>query len=102
MKFIFCTCNVSMLERVTNLLEASEVNDYQVADKIIARSVKGDPRFDTAVWPGFNVIITMQITDNEKAAVIIDRLRTSNKENAVNIDELLTVCSWEMDNYFFD
>ena len=24
------------------------------------------------------------------------------KENAAGSDELLTVCSWEMDNYFFE
>jgi hypothetical protein len=102
MKFIFCTCNVSMLERVIGLLEANEVNDYQVTDKIITRSVKGAPRFDTAVWPGYNVNITMQITDNTKSATILNLLRNYNNDNGSNDDELLTVCSWEMDNYFFD
>jgi hypothetical protein len=91
-----------MMERITNLLEANEVNDYQIADKIISRSVKGDPRFDTAVWPGYNVNITMQITDNRKSAEILEILKSFNKENTANTDELLTVCSWEMDNYFFD
>jgi hypothetical protein len=91
-----------MLERVTNLLEANEVNDYQVADKIIAKSVKGSPRFDTAVWPGYNVTITMQITNNMKSEMILSILRNFNKENTTNTDELLTVCSWEIDNYFFD
>lgn len=91
-----------MLERITNLLEANEVNDYQVADKIIAKSIKGDPRFDTAVWPGYNVAITMQIIDNWKAELILEILRNLNKENAASSDELLTVCSWEMDNYFFE
>jgi hypothetical protein len=91
-----------MLEWVTNLLEANDVNDYQIADKIIAKSVKGAPRFDTAVWPGYNVTITMQIKDNDKSASIIDIFRSFNKENTANCDELLTVCSWEIDNYFFD
>jgi hypothetical protein len=91
-----------MLERVTNLLETNEVNDYQVADRIIAKSVKGAPRFDTAVWPGYNVTITMQITDDRKSGIILDILRNFNKENTANVDELLAVCSWEMDNYFFD
>jgi hypothetical protein len=91
-----------MLERVTNLLEANDINDYQIADKIIAKSVKGAPRFDTAVWPGYNVTITMQINDTDKSASILDILRNFNKGNTANCDELLTVCSWEMDNYFFD
>lgn len=91
-----------MLERVTNLLEVNEVNDYQVADKIIAKNIKGDPRFDTAVWPGYNVTITMQITDDSKSDMILEILRKYNKENTASTDELLTVCSWKMDNYFFD
>ena len=91
-----------MLERVTALLEANEVHDYQVADNITAKSVKGDPRFDTAVWPGYNVNITTQITDDSKATMLLSALRKFNKENASNPDELLTVCCWEMEYYFFD
>jgi hypothetical protein len=91
-----------MLDRITNLLEINEVNDYQVTDKVIAKSVFGDPRFDTAVWPGYNVIITTQITDDSKASMILSTLRKFNKENAANPDELLSVCSWEMEHYFFD
>jgi hypothetical protein len=90
------------MERVTTLLEANEVNDYQVADKVIARSVTGSPRFDTPVWPGYNVNITLQISDNKKASSIIELLKNFNKENVSGSDEFLTVCSWEMENYFFD
>ena len=102
MKFIFCTCNISMEEQVLALLETNEVSDYQVTDKTIAKSVKGSPRFDTAIWPGYNVNITMQIEDNNKATDIIALLKKFNQESALNPDELLTVCSWEMENYFFD
>jgi len=102
MKFIFCTCNVSVSERITLLLEANEVHDYQMTDRVIARNVKGNPRFDTSVWPGYNVTITMQFSNENKAAEIVGLLRKFNKESAFNDDELLTVCSWEMDDYFFD
>jgi hypothetical protein len=102
MKFIFCTCNVSVSERITSLLEANEVRDYQMADRVIARNVKGNPRFDTPVWPGYNVTITMQFGNESKAAEIVSLLRKFNKESAFNDDELLTVCSWDIDDYFFD
>lgn len=102
MRFIFCTCNVSVSERVIALLEANNVMDYQVADRVIARNVKGDPRFDTAIWPGYNVTITMQFSNDDKATEIINLLRRFNIESAFNDDELLTVCSWTMDNYFFE
>jgi len=102
MKFIFCTCNISMLDQVTQLLDKNDVTSYQFTDKVLSRSEKGSPRFDTAVWPGYNVNITMQINSDDKAERIIDLLRKFNKEKAFSDEELLTVCSMKMDNYFFD
>jgi len=102
MKFIYCTCNVSVSERIIALLESNEVRDYQLVDHVIAKNVIGDPRFDTAVWPGYNVTITMQFGKEDKAARIIDILKKFNKESAFNNDELLTVCSWSIDNYFYE
>jgi hypothetical protein len=102
MKFIFCTCNVSMMEQVISLLENNGVTNYQVADKITARSNIGSPRFDTAVWPGYNVNITVQIKENDKAAEILDLLRIFNRESAFSDEERVTVCSFEMDNYFIN
>lgn len=91
-----------MMEQVISLLETNGVTDYQVTDKVIASSSLGSPRFDTAVWPGYNVNITMQIKEDADASAILDLLRKFNKENASSKDELLTVCSWNTDDYFFD
>ena len=102
MKFIYCTCNVSVSERITALLEENDVHDYQLIDRVIARNVIGDPRFDTAVWPGYNVTITMQFSDDQKAEAVIGMLLRFNKEAAFNEDELLTVCSWSLDTSFYD
>ncbi len=102
MKFIFCTCNISMLDQVTQLLDKNDVTSYQFTDKVISSSEKGSPRFDTAVWPGYNVNITIQTDSDDQALKIIELFRKFNKENAFNDDELLTVCSMNMDNYFYD
>jgi len=102
MKFIFCTCNVSIKDQVILLLEDNGITNYQVADRVIARNVKGSPRFDTAVWPGYNTNITMQLPDEEKAQEIIGLLAEFNRGKAFNDDELLTVCSINMENYFFE
>src|SRR5512133_652771 len=102
MKFIYCTCNVSVSERITALLEANQVHDYQLIDRVIAKNVIGDPRFDTAIWPGYNVTITMQFSNDEKAAMVIEVLMQFNRESAFNNDELLTVCSWNLDTYFYE
>jgi hypothetical protein len=102
MKFIFCTCNVSITERITDLLDKNEVCNYQISDHVVAKNATGAPRYDTPVWPGYNVNITMQFSDNEKAEEVVDLLRKFNKESAYNNDELITVCSWDMDNYIVD
>jgi hypothetical protein len=102
MKFVYCTCSVSVSERVVAILEENGVNDYQMADNVIARSVVGNPRFNTPVWPGYNVVITMQFSNDERAGEILDILRQFNSATAFNDDEMLTVCSWKMDDYFFN
>ena len=50
MKFIYITCNVSMLETLTLLLDEMEYADYQVIEQVTAMSRWGEPRQNTAVW----------------------------------------------------
>jgi len=87
---------------VITLLEENGITDYQMADNVIARSVVGNARFNTPVWPGYNVVITMQFGSDENANRVLDLLRQFNRETAFNDDEMLTVCSWTMDDYFFN
>ena len=91
-----------MLDRVTELIEENQITDYQITDKVIAKSLIGDPRLDTAVWPGYNVIITMQIADNAKVENIIHSFKELNKQNASGQDELITVCGWDMNTFFIE
>jgi len=91
-----------MMDQVIQLLDKNGVTSYQIADRVITRNEKGSPRFDTAVWPGYNVNITMQISSDDKAARIAELLKEFNNENALSDEELLTVCCMKMENYFFD
>ena len=100
MKMIYCTCNTSVLDALLTKLEAINVKDYQVVDHVIAKSVKGDPRLDTAVWPGYNASVFLQFHEDEKAKEVIRKLRDFNK-NAHNESELITCCSWTIDDYFY-
>lgn len=100
MKMIYCTCNISVLEALLTKLETINVKDYQVVDHVIAKSVKGDPRLDTPVWPGYNATVFLQIKDENKAKDVIQKLRNFNKK-AINEEELITCCSWSIDDYFY-
>ena len=97
---IYCTCNISVLEALLTTIEAIDVKDYQVVDHVIAKNIKGVPRFDTPVWPGYNASVFLQFHDEEKVKRVIQELRTFNKK-ALNETELITCCSWNIDDYFY-
>ena len=102
MKFIFCTFSVSILDEITNLIDSMGVKNYQVIEHALSTSGDTAPRLDTPVWPGHDSIITIQLIDDQKAKQIINKLKEYNKEISPGKDENVTVCSWEMENYFTD
>lgn len=102
MKFIYCTCDESMLTKLTNPLELIEVHDYQVIDSANAKNAIKCTPFHTDKLTTNNITVTMQIPDSIKSKMILNIFRNINKENAAEPEKMLTVCSWEMDNYFFD
>ncbi|MFO7828662.1 MAG: hypothetical protein R6V23_08585 [Bacteroidales bacterium] len=101
MKMIYVTCNVSVREPLIRMLEKNSVKDYQVIEQVTAKPMKGDPRFNTAVWPGYNSAIVMQFNSDERAGEIMQKIRDFN-QNAFNDNELVTACSWTLDDYFYD
>ena len=100
MKMIYCTCNVSVVDTIIETLEFLDILDYQVFNHVNVKNVKGDPRLNTPVWPGYNAAIFMQISDDEKVKSVIGILKEYNKNRFD--DELVTVCIWSIDSYFYD
>lgn len=101
MKIIYITCDVTVLEPLLKILDDQQVGSYQVIEQVTARNIKGAPRFNTPVWPGYNSAIFIQVREEEKVGHMIQCLKDFNKE-MINEDELITVCCWTMDEYFFD
>lgn len=87
------------MDQVLALLDESGVTCYQVLDNVVSKNIKGAPRFNTPVWPGYNVIINIQVNNDDKASGLIEQLRAFNSETAGAEDELLTVCSWGMETF---
>lgn len=100
MKMIYCTCNVSVVDTIIETLESLDILDYQVFNHVNVKNVKGDPRLNTPVWPGYNAAIFMQISDDEKVKSVIGILKEYNKNRFD--DELVTVCTWTIESYFYD
>ncbi len=101
MKMIYVTCNVSVREPLLKMLEENDIKDYQVIEQVTAKSVKGEPRFNTAVWPGYNSSIFMQFSDDNRAKEVMQLIKDFNK-SLFNDNELITACSWTLNDYFYD
>lgn len=101
MKMIYITCNVSVREPLLKMLEENNIKDYQIIEQVPAKSVKGDPRLNTAVWPGYNSAILIQFSDDEKAKTMMQKIKDFNQK-AFNDNELVTACSWTLDDYFYE
>jgi len=81
-------------------MEEAQVRDFQVIDQVVAKNKIGDPRFNTPVWPGYNSVILAQVREEEKVKELLFKLKEFNR-TAYNESELLTVCTWTLDDYFF-
>lgn len=98
MEFIYITCNVSMLEAITNLLDEEKFTDYQVIEQVTAKSNYSLPRLNTAVWPSYNSTIFIQESDTEKVSVFIDKIKEMN-QSAFNNGELIALFAWNINKY---
>lgn len=101
MEMIYITGNVSLRHRVISMLEECNIRDYQIIDHTVAKNKIGDPRFDTPTWPGYNIAFLIQVSEAEKVQSLIARLKKFNVDEAFNKSELLTVCTWTLNNYFY-
>ncbi len=101
MKMVYITCNVSVRDPLIKLLENNNIKDYQIIEQVIAKNIKGDPRLNTSVWPGHNTSIFIQFSDDNRAKEIMQIVREFN-QRAFNENELVTACSWSLDDYFYE
>ncbi|MBU1370812.1 MAG: hypothetical protein KJ578_10730 [Bacteroidetes bacterium] len=101
MKMIYCSCNISVLEQVVEIIDSFQIKDYQIFDQVLSRNRLADPRLNTAVWPGYNASLILQVREQEKANQLMQKLRDFNR-SAANVSEVLTACSWTIDDYIYD
>lgn len=101
MEMIYITCKVDLRKKVIGMLEESSIRDYQILDHAVVKNKIGPPRFDTPTWPSYNITFLVQVSEEEKVQQLLLRLQQFNTDEAYNETELLTVCSWSLNNYFY-
>ena len=99
MKFIYVTCNIAKLEQVLELLKELNIRSYQVIENVNAVMPSGNPRMNSAVWPGSNSIVAVQADKNETAE-FFDRLKRMNCE-IVNENERVLAVSWDCEKFLY-
>ena len=43
MKLIYCTCNVSMLETLVEVIEEEKISEYQIVEQVLAKAGAANP-----------------------------------------------------------
>lgn len=97
MKMLYITANVSVLSELIELLERVDAKSYQVIEKAWAKPLKGDKRFDNAVWPGYNFVINTQVEGDQFDSIIAEIKKMNN--NIQNENELITWAGWNLDSF---
>ena len=100
MNMIYITCNASMQEKIHDILDDQNIREYQIVDQVMAKSKVTDPRFNNPIWPGYNTTFFCQINEKEKVELLLETLKGIN-QNAFNNSEMITVCAWPLQHYFF-
>lgn len=49
MKFIYITCNISMVDILWDIIDEMEIKNYQTIDLVTAKSSYAEPRLNTAI-----------------------------------------------------
>jgi len=101
MRMVYINFNVGILPDVKKQIAEMKIEDYQIFDRVLSKNKKGDPKFDTPVWPGYNTAVFIPMTDSEKLKELFQWIQSFN-QSVTNDDELISACSWEMDHYIYN
>ncbi len=101
MKMIYISCNVSTLETIKDILDAEKVSSYQIFEQVLSKNPVAAPRFNDPVWPGYSSVLMIPFNNEEQAKALLQILKDYNKRTKNKV-ELISVCSWNMEDYFFE
>ena len=100
MKVIYCTANVERKEEFIENLDEREVENYQIYDRVLAKSGQGRPRMDNPVWPGHNFSAFIQIDDSGKIDQVKNMVKKMNS-NAQTENEKISCFVWPIEDFVF-
>lgn len=62
----FCiSCDISYLDDMLQHISKLGLSNYLIIDRVLGKSPQGEPRLDSSIWPGYNAMIIIQVTEDE-------------------------------------
>lgn len=87
MKMLILACDISMANRVTDILLKEQIGSWQAIEDVKGRLPGMLPHMDTPVWPGHNALFLIQSTETETERILM-ACRLLNSES-LNNDEMI-------------
>jgi len=97
MKLLILACDISMTDRVTDILLKENIGSWQVIEDIKGKLPGMLPHMDTPVWPGHNTLFLIQSTEKETDRIFA-ACRSLNAES-INNDE--KIHGWNFEIFSF-
>ncbi|HOK22376.1 MAG TPA: hypothetical protein PLO66_06740 [Bacteroidales bacterium] len=101
MKHVNIHCDVAQANEIIEILEQCDISSFQIIDKVRVKNRLGDPRMNNSIWPGYNVLIMLQIRDVDKFEFLLNNIQNYNK-NVTNINQYITLEAWNIDTLIFE
>lgn len=101
MKHINIHCDVAQANEIIVIIEQCNISSYQVIDKVKVKNRLGDPRMNNSVWPGYNVLIMLQVRETNKFDLLKENIINYNK-NVSNINQYITLEAWDIDTLIYE
>lgn len=96
MKMVYISCNISSLDSVLEMIKKEKISSYQIIEEASGVFPKGEPRLNTAVWPGLNSIVFA--TCSETQCKNLKQEISIFNQKVFNDNELVYINSWSIDD----
>ena len=101
MKHVNIHCDVAQANEIIAILEQCNISSFQIIDKVRVKNRLGDPRMNNSIWPGYNVLIMLQVRETNKFDLLKENIINYNK-NVSNINQYITMEAWDIDTLIYE
>lgn len=88
MKIIYSCINVSFLNDYLEALQNLGFKEYQVFEQVLTMTMKGTPRMNTSVWPGYSSVVIIQCFQDNMLKSYFNFVESWNNEKTMEDEKI--------------